>query len=92
LNQSVKTLLRLATAAPYGVFYRQGDEPRPIDGCGLRRRKSCREARTSWSAVSKAGVDLVKLAADLQTEGAKSFDDSWNDLLQSIDRKSHALS
>jgi transaldolase len=51
-----------------------------------------REATETLSAVSKAGVDLVKLAADLQAEGAKSFDDSWNDLLESIDTKSHALS
>ena len=51
-----------------------------------------REASETLSAVSQAGVDLVKLAADLQAEGAKSFDDSWNDLLKSIAAKSHALS
>ncbi len=43
------------------------------------------------SAFTKAGVDLVKLAADLQSEGAKSFDESWQDLLKSIDTKSKAL-
>jgi transaldolase len=43
------------------------------------------------SAFTKAGVDLIKLAADLQSEGAKSFDESWQDLLKSIDTKSKAL-
>jgi len=40
---------------------------------------------------SKAQVNLVKLGADLQTEGAKSFVDSWQDLLNAIQTKSHAL-
>ncbi len=43
------------------------------------------------SAFTKAGIDLTKLAADLQSEGAKSFDDSWKDLLTSIETKSKAL-
>jgi transaldolase len=43
------------------------------------------------SSFTKAGVDLTKLAADLQSEGAKSFDESWQDLLTSIDTRSKAL-
>ena len=43
------------------------------------------------SAFTKAGIDLMKLGADLQSEGAKSFDDSWKDLLTSIEIKSKAL-
>lgn len=43
------------------------------------------------SSFTKAGLDLTKLAADLQSEGAKSFDESWQDLLTSIDTKSKAL-
>lgn len=43
------------------------------------------------SAFSKAGIDLVKLAADLQSEGANSFDASWQELLNSIETKSKAL-
>ena len=43
------------------------------------------------SAFSKAGIDLVKLGADLQSEGATSFDESWKDLLSSIENKSKAL-
>ncbi len=43
------------------------------------------------AAFTKAGIDLAKLAADLQSEGAKSFVDSWKDLLKSIETKSKAL-
>jgi transaldolase len=43
------------------------------------------------SAFSRAGIDLAKLAADLQSEGATSFDDSWKELLASIVEKSKAL-
>jgi len=43
------------------------------------------------SSFTKAGIDLAKLAADLQSEGAESFDGSWQDLLTSIDTKSKAL-
>jgi transaldolase len=49
-------------------------------------------ASETLSAIVKAGVDLDELAADLQSEGAKSFDDSWSDLLKAIETKSHALS
>jgi transaldolase len=40
---------------------------------------------------SKAHVDLLKLAADLQSEGAKSFVASWEDLLKAISTKGKAL-
>jgi transaldolase len=43
------------------------------------------------SAIVKAGVDVGALAADLQSEGAKSFDESWSDLLKSIETKSLVL-
>ena len=43
------------------------------------------------SAFTKAGIDLNKLAADLQSEGATSFDDSWKDLIGSIEKKSKSL-
>jgi transaldolase len=39
----------------------------------------------------RVGIDVAKLGADLQTEGAKSFDDSWKDLLTAIQTKSKAL-
>ncbi len=49
------------------------------------------DCEQTLSAFSKAGVDLGKLASDLQSEGAKSFDESWKDLLDSIANKSKAL-
>jgi transaldolase len=39
----------------------------------------------------KVGIDVAKLGADLQTDGAKSFDESWKDLLNAIEAKSKAL-
>jgi transaldolase len=40
---------------------------------------------------AQAGVDVGALAAQLQSEGAKSFVDSWNDLMKLIASKSVAL-
>jgi transaldolase len=40
---------------------------------------------------AKAGVDVPSLAAKLQTDGAKSFVDSWQELLKTIEAKSKAL-
>ena len=39
----------------------------------------------------KAGIDLDQLAADLQSNGAKAFDKSWEELLNAIDSKSKQL-
>jgi len=38
-----------------------------------------------------AGIDLTALSAQLQTDGAKSFSDSWHELLGAIDAKSKVL-
>jgi transaldolase len=54
----------------------------PRDGADCER---------TLAAFTKAGIDVKKLAADLQSEGAKSFDESWKDLLDSIESKSKAL-
>src|ERR1700687_2810149 len=40
---------------------------------------------------AKAGIDVDALAAQLQDEGAKSFVQSWNDLMAVINSKSSAL-
>ena len=40
---------------------------------------------------ARAGVDAGALAAELQTEGAKAFVDSWNELMASIEAKCTAL-
>ena len=49
------------------------------------------DAARTLEAVVRAGVDPADLAARLQSEGAKSFDDSWSDLLKAIETKSHVL-
>jgi transaldolase len=40
---------------------------------------------------AKAGVDVAALAAKLQSDGAKSFVDSWNELMAVIGAKSESL-
>ena len=40
---------------------------------------------------AKAGIDINALAAELLDEGAKSFDKSWNELMERIASKSNAL-
>ena len=49
------------------------------------------DAEKDLAAIAAAGVDVVKLAADLQAEGAASFVKSWDDLLTAIDAKSKVL-
>ncbi|MFZ1941411.1 MAG: transaldolase [Terracidiphilus sp.] len=39
----------------------------------------------------KAGINLEQLAADLQSNGAKSFDESWSNLLTAIESKGKQL-
>ncbi|HTY92823.1 MAG TPA: transaldolase [Steroidobacteraceae bacterium] len=43
------------------------------------------------AAIAAAGVDVAALAAQLQSEGAASFNASWQNLLQSIRVKSKSL-
>ena len=49
------------------------------------------DAEQVLTEFARAGVDMGKLAADLQEDGAKSFDASWQDLLNSIELKSKSL-
>jgi len=42
-------------------------------------------------AFSKAGIDVDALGAHLQSDGAKAFVDSWNDLMKVIASKSSGL-
>jgi transaldolase len=43
------------------------------------------------SRFAQAGVEYDALAAKLQSEGAESFDASWNDLMGCIASKSELL-
>ncbi len=49
------------------------------------------DAEQVLERFAKAGVDIVKLAADLQEEGAKSFEASWQNLLNTIETKTKSL-
>ena len=39
----------------------------------------------------RVGIDIIELGARLQSEGAKSFNDSWQDLTKAIEAKSRAF-
>jgi transaldolase len=56
--------------------------PLPVDG------GDCEEVLAEFG---KAGIDIDALAVKLQDEGAKSFVQSWNDLMAMITAKSAAL-
>ncbi len=43
------------------------------------------------AAFAEAGVDVMELATRLQDEGAKSFVESWRDLMAVIESKSSAM-
>jgi transaldolase len=45
------------------------------------------EAETVLHEFEAAGFDLAELAARLQTEGAKSFSDSWDNLQKTLEEK-----
>ena len=49
------------------------------------------DAEEILARFAKVGVDNAALAAELQREGAQSFDKSWNDLMDTIASKSHVL-
>ena len=42
-------------------------------------------------AFAEAGIDIDKLAAQLQNEGAESFVKSWNDLMACIESKASIM-
>jgi transaldolase len=44
------------------------------------------------TAVTKAGIDVDGLAADLQAKGAAAFAESWRQLLEGIAAKAADLS
>ena len=49
------------------------------------------DAQQVLAAFTQAGVDLARLAATLQEEGARSFAASWKALMGSIEKKSSEL-
>jgi transaldolase len=59
-----------------------------VSGVIPRDGADCEQVLAEFGRV---GVDVAKLGADLQTDGAKSFVDSWKDLMGAIEAKSKAL-
>jgi transaldolase len=59
-----------------------------IGGVVARDGGNCEQVLVDFA---HAGVDVLALAAQLQSEGAKAFSDSWNDLMKVIESKSMAL-
>src|SRR5262245_24489370 len=49
------------------------------------------DAEEVLARFARAGIDVLGLAADLQTEGAKAFVTSWNELMAAITGKADAL-
>jgi transaldolase len=49
------------------------------------------DCETVLEDFRKAGIDLDQLGADLQLNGAKSFDESWQNLLGAIESKGKQL-
>lgn len=70
-----KTLLAFADHGDLG-------EALPVDGG---------DAEAVIAEFAKAGIDVERLAADLQSEGAADFVASWKDLLDCIDSKTAPL-
>jgi transaldolase len=65
------------------AFAEHGDlaEPLPADGG---------DAEEVLAQFADAGIDVDALAAQLQADGAKSFDDSWAELMDSISSQAQA--
>ena len=57
------------------------DRVLPVDGG---------DAEEILARFAKVGVDNAALAAELQREGAQSFDTSWSELIDAIASKSNA--
>lgn len=49
------------------------------------------DCETVFEQFRKVGINLEQLAADLQADGAKSFDASWQNLLSAIESKGKQL-
>jgi transaldolase len=66
------------------AFYEHGHAAKAMPADGGDSEKTLAE-------FAAAGVDVDTLAAELQTNGAKSFVDAWQDLMAHIDEQSAAL-
>ena len=84
---------RRARGAQYGQHHARGDAARLRRSRHARRRAAGDggDCDAGARAHEEAGVDVDALAQQLQSDGAKAFVASWQDLLGSISSKSKAL-
>jgi transaldolase len=66
------------------AFYDHGHKPKAMATDGA-------DSEATLGEFADAGVDVDALAAKLQSDGAKSFVDAWNDLLSHIEKQSSTL-
>jgi transaldolase len=66
------------------AFYDHGRTPQPMPTDGG-------SSTTTLAEFAAAGVDVTALASELQSKGAASFVDAWNDLLSRIDAQRAAV-
>src|ERR1700758_2217778 len=59
-----------------------------VDGVIPRDGADAEQVQVEFGRV---GIDVAELGARLQAEGAKFFDDSWQDLMKAIEAKSRTL-
>ena len=76
-----------STPCPRRPCWRFGEHGK-VGGAIPRDGANCEEVLAEFG---KSGIEVAKLGADLQSEGAKSFVESWQDLLKAIESKSKAL-
>src|SRR5690606_24278259 len=57
------------------------DDPLPADGG---------DAEETLERFAAAGIDIDELATQLQVDGARAFDDSWSELMDSISSQASA--
>ena len=89
------TLYIARLAAPNTVNTMPEDTLLAFADHGAVRRLRCRATaatpKRSLAAPRQRGIDLTALAAQLQSDGAKGFVNSWHELLGAIDAKSKVL-
>ena len=88
--EAPKTLYAAALAAPFTVNTMPEDtlnavaaSSHPIDWLPAHGG----HAEEVIAQFAKEGIDVAALAEQLQDEGAKSFINSWNDLIHVIEKK-----
>ena len=95
LSVTVSDVLYIGALAAPNTVNTMPEEPcsRSVSTVGqtVSFRAASRTAKQVLTEFGRVGIDVTKLGADLQAEGAKSFDDSWQDLLNAIEAKRQAV-